>query len=214
MARTQIATDNFNRADAGSLGANWGDLNPNWGTSDIASNQVVGAGNGGGGQAARWIGAGSFTDDQYSILEVRALSFSGAANRIGVLVRGSADTDGSRDFYSAFVELNSAGPTYTTVLMKTVNGTETTIASTSNAWSVGDTIELEVEGTALRVFRNGTQIEALDSTDSALSTGLPGLITSGDASVAIGDNWVGGNITGGGGGGGKPWQHYAGMMRA
>ncbi len=197
MARTLIASDDFNRTDAGSLGANWTDLNDNWGTSDIASNKVVGAGSGGGGQAARWDGSGSFTDDQYAVLQVDNLPFSGSSVWIGVICRASADVNGSRDYYAAKVILDSPGPTYNIHLVKVVNGTETSIDTTTNAFSVGDTIELEVEGTSLRVFRNGTQLSALDNTDSDLSTGKPGLITSGDATDVIGDNWLGGNITGG-----------------
>jgi hypothetical protein len=42
MPRNTIATDNFTRADAGTLGANWTDLHPGF-PAEISSNTAVGS---------------------------------------------------------------------------------------------------------------------------------------------------------------------------
>lgn len=199
MARDVIATDNFNRA---SLGADWAQLYPFNGslvinssirlssdTSSLASSSTAG----------RWVGAGTFTDDQYAKIAIKFLDDISTSHWGGVIVRASADQDSARDFYYAIVESSGAGPNYTTRVGKIVNGTHTSLATSSVAWAVNDTIELEVEGSALRVFKNGTQITALNVTDTALTTGKPGAITN---QFFYLDDWEGGNITGGGGGGG------------
>jgi hypothetical protein len=195
VARTSIATDNFNRA---SLDANWAQLNSFWGSIGItASTRVYGSVDRtpGDGAAARWVGAGTFTDDQYSSLVVGALTWLTTSYNIGVICRASADTDGTRDYYGASVCMDAAGPTYTTVLYKVVNGTITTLHSAAATWAVSDRIELEVEGTTLRVCKNGTALGgSFTQTDSSLSTGAPGVALGGGTTI-YGDDWEAGTIT-------------------
>lgn len=196
MARTSIATDNFNRA---SLGSDWAQLN----TSNIGDVQIDSSIRIKGEYstqptdqqtAARWVGAGSFTDDQYSQLKLlNPLDFAGSTQRAGVIVRASSDTGNNRDYYEAYIASDSAS-TPTTYLAKWVNGTRTGLYSAAQTWAVNDTISLEVEGTTLRVCRNGTPLGgSWTVTDSSITTGLPGVTLAGGANC-LGDDWEGGNM--------------------
>lgn len=194
MARTSIATDNFNRA---SLGSDWTQLNTG-AAGDVlldSSIQIKGQyatqptdqqG------TARWVGAGSFTDDQYSQVKlVNPLDWNGATHRAGVIVRASADTGANRDYYEAYIAQDS-GTTPTTYLAKWVNGTRTGLYSAAQTWAANDTISLEAEGTTLRVCRNGTPLGgSWTVTDSSISTGLPGVTMAG---LTLADDWEGGNM--------------------
>lgn len=185
MARSVVATDNFNRA---TLGADWAQLRPFDGSIIITANQMAVEFLG----AARWVGAGTFTNDQYSSLVLATLDFGGA-ELIGVLVRASGDIDGARDYYSYFDKEDVGGDL--AQLTKVVNGTETILDSRASTFVAGDRIELEVEGTTLRGMRNGVVLVTV--TDSALATGKPGVMNDLTGQV-FGDNWEGGNISEGG----------------
>lgn len=196
MSRTSVATDNFNRA---SLDLNWAQLNvSNAGDVQIDSSIQIK------GQyatqpvdhqaAARWVGAGSFTDDQYSQLKlINPLDFTGSTMRAGVIVRASSDTNNNRDYYEAYIASDS-GSTPTTYLAKWVNGTRTGLYSAAQTWAANDTISLEAEGTTLRVCRNGTPLGgSWTTTDSSITTGLPGVTIAGGTNC-MGDDWEGGNM--------------------
>lgn len=195
MSRQAIATDNFNRAGP-ALGANWATLN-NLAGDDmkiVASARVTGATSGSARAAARWIGAGSFTDDQYSSIVITALGNVSTSYSIGVICRASGDTDTVRDFYEVLVLSDSNGPNYTTQVNKVVNGSRSALDSTSRAWAVNDRVELECEGTTIRAMKNG--VTFFTTTDSALTTGLPGIAGSNDQvdTNSTGDDWEGGNL--------------------
>ncbi len=200
MARTSVATDNFNRA---SLGADWAQLDNGYGNVVTNSSLYVASDSGADGGlnrmgTARWVGAGTFTDDQYSSLKlVEPLGFVGGTARAGVIVRASADTGANRDYYEAYVQSDSS-TTPTTVFAKQVNGTRTLLHSAAVSWAVNDRLELEAEGTTIRVCKNGTPLGgSFTQTDSSITTGLPGVAmgTSGNR----GDDWEGGNLGSGGG---------------
>ena len=192
MARNLIQSDNFDRA---SLGADWQNLSAGirGNVVTLTSTVITGeyAGLGVDHPAARWVGAGTFTNDQYSSLEIRGtLPPPGSTYRIGAIVRASADVNAARDYYEVYFNWNGSVTTY---LVKCVNGTVTTLMSTTSvAWSIGDLIELEVEGSQLRPCRNGTVIASLVTTDTDITTGQPGVsVTQG----MTGDNWTAGSIS-------------------
>jgi hypothetical protein len=202
MARSLVASDNFNRADSGSLGANWTDLFPSWATADIATNRVVAA-DVAAPQVSRWNGAGSFSNDQYAKITVSTRVWESSGFRTGVIVRASADTDTARDYYYLhFYHDQDVGTAVTTVLGKCVNGTETTLVSDSISWGTSDTVELEVTTVAgnaqLRCFKNGSALTSLNHTDSStpLTTGKPGIYLQGNSSIAA-EDWEGGDVTSG-----------------
>jgi hypothetical protein len=194
VTRVLLASDNFNRAD-GDPGTDWAQLNSDFGTLVIATNQIIGSNAASGNErpAMRWVGAGTVLADHCPSIEVSALSFQGANFFIGVIARASGDVNAARDFYAAFVASDSAGPNYTVSLIKVVNGTTTVLNSASIAWSVGQRIELEVEGTTLRVCKDGTPLGgSFTQTDTDLATGVFGV--TGTHSSCPGDNWNGYNL--------------------
>lgn len=193
MARSLIASDAFASM------ANFTQVNPNWGNVTAASGTITGSFSGsdaaGEVQAAVWSGSGTFSNDQYASLAIVGLAFLGSSDGIGVIVRSSTDTNGSRDYYQVFIAADSAGPNYTTIFSKVVNGTRTQLHSASSAWANGDRVELEAEGTSIRVCKNGTALGgSFTQTDASLSTGKPGVCASGVTVTA--DDWEGGDITG------------------
>lgn len=195
MARTLVASDNFNRA---SLGADWAMVNTIRGNVVInSSTRVWGeyAAIGDDHPTARWVGAGTFSDDQYSSAVIIDSTPTGSTYRFGVVVRASADTNANRDYYEVFVALITG--LVTTHLVKVVNGTKTDIyVSSSPTWADNDRIELEVEGTTLRVCKNGTPLGgSFTATDSDITTGKPGLSVTNQMYL---DDWEGGSLGGGG----------------
>lgn len=202
MSRTSIATDNFNRATLGT--SNWAQLN-----TALAGDVTVDSSVKVRGQystqptnqkaVARWIGSGSFTDNQYALIKLLnppPADFSGGANvEVGVVVRASADTGANKDFYEVSCVHVVAG---TTNLCKWSNGTRTLLATASVSYSANDTLEIEAIGTAgstvITAYKNGTAISGLSYTDtSALTGGVPGVTASGAA--LFGDDWEGGTVS-------------------
>jgi hypothetical protein len=188
MARTSVATDNFNRA---SLGSNWQGLYTWDGNLTIQSSTLVrGSGTA---NPARWNGSGTFSDNQYSSATIVTFGGVDTSNYyLGCICRASGDVDSSatntRDFYEFIVQDVSARRIE---LAKTVNGTRTILAfSATSSFANGDIISMEVEGTTLRGYRNGVLI--LSATDSDLTTGKPGLIGSDGTTM---DDWDGGDVT-------------------
>jgi hypothetical protein len=185
--RTLIASDDFNRAN-GAIGSNWAQLNAGWGSISINGNAASGAQQDDNTAVARWVGAGTFTDDQYAKGTVSGLGTFGASYFKGVICRASADTDAARDFYChAIID----DITKQSVLFRVVNGTRTVIVSGNVPWVNGDTIELEAQGTTLRCYRNGAQV-LTSQTDANLTSGAPGLYLSGSETM---DAWEGGNLS-------------------
>ena len=203
MARSSVATDDFNRAGP-ALGANWTTMNASAsGDIVISSSTVV---NGSFARtydntsAARWTGAGTFTNDQYASVVIGGLAVQSTSYGIGVMCRGSG-ADGTRAYYGAYVVSDAAsGGTQTTVLFKIVAGAATALNSGSASWANGDRVDLECEGTTIRLCKNGTPLGgAWTVTDSDISSGAPGVI-GGGTTVATGDDWDAGSMGAGGGG--------------
>jgi len=201
-ARNSIATDDFNR---GSIGANW-ESTEQWDCSAVIidlSTRFTGS-HSSAPCSSRWVGTGTFTNDHYS--KAAVVSWGGSTNQqVGVACRMSADINSSgtnaRDHYQYTILDDSGTSSKTTRLIKYINGAPTTLDTATVAWTGGDTIEIECEGTTIRGFKNGVQ--QVSVTDASLSTGGPGIIADGGI---YGDNWEGGSITAGGGGGLKPRQ--------
>jgi hypothetical protein len=191
-----MATDNFNRANGG-LGANWGEITTAGGFGELTiSSNVVGGGTAGAdqGSASRYT-AVSFTNDQYSQVTVQGFGFFGSAYQVGTICRSSADQDGAADYYYARVEDQATNPK-TWRVGKNVNGTFTSLADTTRTTNAGDVIKLEVIGSALKVYQNGTLVSALNVTDTDRTTGNPGAYATGGGGPSI-DNWEGNDVVAG-----------------
>lgn len=199
MARTTVASDDFNRANEDPLsgGGNWTQLH-NFvfdGNIELVSNHIASQSTGGGGMFARWTGAGSFTADQYAKATIGALAFNGTAYQGGVICRASADVSPNHDFYGIYVSDDSSS-SRTTVLFKIVNGTTTILHSDVVTWANGDTVELECEDTTIRGMKNGVALGgSFTTTDASIASGIPGVWISGDSGVPTLDDWDSGNLT-------------------
>lgn len=177
------ASDNFDRAN-GALGANWS-LNSAvdvvvWSNRAACNTTSSNA-------AARW-SADTFPDDQYSQADVYFDWLDGTGTvAAGVAVRCS--TSGTTaTYYRAIV-----GDDEVCYIDRVVTGTVTNLASV--AWGVGLTLRLEVEGTALRAYRDSTLI--LSTTDATIASGAAGVAFKTGTSGALDnqvDNWAGGEI--------------------
>ncbi len=193
MARgSAVATDDFNRA---SLGANWSQTNSDYGSMQtVTSTYLNGSSNYdllvNGGPSAKWVGAGSFNNDQWASLVITSPSGLLLEYFLGVMVRASG-TNATRSYYAAVVSYDQTGGNCTLRLMKCVSGTNTSLHSASVAFATGDRIEIEAEGTTIRLCQNGSVLSAYTTTDAAISTGAPGVI--GGASTH-GDDWQAGNF--------------------
>jgi hypothetical protein len=219
MARTAIAPASppytFTGSDGTQItaGGEWTHVyDTGWSTGPVIAGNAVGpnALDHSHGQACRWNGAGTFSDDQYAKIALNSFgNFGGAASTeygVGVIVRASADLDAASDYYAAAVYDDAAnGGNKTVRITKRLNGTLSTLAThTSTAWTNGDTISLEVTTSGadavLTVFKNDVSI-SFSHTDSTspLASGKPGLIVFGDSGgdVPRGDDWEGGDVTSG-----------------
>lgn len=196
MARTTVASDDFNRA---SLGANWTQLNPALaGSISIDSSTQVHAAftfvSAGSTAAVRWAGTGTFSNDQFSSVKLTTISGSGNNYKMGAIARAGAGIDGSRAWYEVSVTGLASGP-YTTEIVLQNGGTRTVLYSATLSWATNDTVDIEVEGSTIRACKNGTPLGgSWTVTDTTLTTGKPGVVASG-ASVIFGDDWVGGDVT-------------------
>lgn len=177
-------TDNFDRANNASLGSNW--TTPS-GTNAIRINSNQAAGNATlGGGAAYW-SANAFNDDQYSKCIPIGLAAGGRYEYAGVRMGGAngegyyAKTDGTNSW---LVYINAAGA-------------ESTLATFSGTGFNGSTdiLEIRAVGTAIRFYKNGSQIGS-DATDSNIASGYAGFLEAPDNNTAI-DSWEGGNVTSG-----------------
>jgi len=204
MNYTQIAADTFDRAD-GAMGANWLSVNPDNGSSSfINGNRAVCNNSGtlaaGAGSMHRWAGTGTFSADQRVIIVIDLLANLSNAYYCGAAVRMSSDLNAGRDLYGFIIE-NDSSSSYTTRVFKIVNGTYTSLTSTSVAWVNTDTAWFDVVSTGLSVYRNGSIISALTTTDSALATGVPGFVIGGQTANPALNSWEAGDLTAAAGGG-------------
>ena len=165
-----VATDNFTRADAGTLGANWTMAGAN--SLSIVSSNAAGVGvvN----QGDFW-SANSFHNDQYSTITIN-------------------DVGGSHYAYAG-VRLNSSFNGY--ILCCNYNswslqvftaGSGAVIDSGLGTFNAGDVMKISITGTTIICTQNGSVLTT--KIDSTWTTGSAGV---GGYGVLTISNWVGGN---------------------
>jgi hypothetical protein len=174
------AADDFNRADAGTLGANWTDQK---GSIDLVSNQAKTVTS----SEEYSYYSGSFAADQYS----QAVAAGVSTNPVlGVTVRASAASP-SANFYGLLLRGTGGGALG---LYKVVNGSTTQLESIAQTLAVNDTAKIVAQGNRIKGYKNGAQIGS-DQSDAGIATGNPGLYISQNAGLnAIWDNWEGGDF--------------------
>lgn len=177
-----LATDNFNRANAANLGANWTVITNAFA---IASNEAQAAS--GAAPHENYYNAVTWPNDQYSQVVVGTVVETTVDKGVGPAVRITA----GGDLY--FLAGGGDARVY-----KRIGGTYTQLGTTGAAVATGDVLYLEVQGTTLIAKKNGSSICGSPITDSALSAGNAGMWGYSDAAVlARADNWEGGDFAGG-----------------
>lgn len=155
-------TDAFGSADGTVLTTHNAAWAMNTGTAGIYSSAVIST-TAGTLFLARVTGE-TFSDDQYAQCVLRN-PVNNYAMAVAVRVHPSAITN-----YHVYFDSNEL------VLRKTVTGTNTTLATAgATTMNDGDVIRLEVVGSDLDVYLNGSGTPTLSATDTAITTGVPGL---------------------------------------
>lgn len=171
---TFVASDDMNRADAGTLGANWGSIGtPVWTVvSNRAANVSAGA------AISKWIGAGTFTANQSSRGSSPTLA---AGSGVGPAVRIGAGASGYGLLY------DTTGWTAFNLGTFGVVGTGTWTATST------DIVDLSAVGTTMTVYLNGVS-SGWTFTDATYATGSPGFISNNTGTTQTFDNWEGRNL--------------------
>lgn len=179
---TVLATDDFNRAN-GALGANWTNLVNSF---VILSNAAKP--NAYGDDAVSIYSAATWPNDQYAQVNVLGIGNTALDIGPGVCLRAA----NANNFYRI-----TCGTTHCDVA-KVVSGSYSTITDLGAGFLPGDTLYAEIQGTTIKVFRNGVQF-GTNVTDSSLSSGSAGLMYSSNASGVTVDNFEGGDFAAAGG---------------
>lgn len=150
-------TDDFNRADSGTLGANW----VQWGGTSLGI--VSNAARSSGEARARYDSSLSGSDNY--------TQFNDANADIGPLARmsASATSDGTNSSYMGFAE------TSTLYTFKIVSGSLTNLGSTSGTGAA--LRRIQANGSTIKHFSG--EVEKQSITDTAISSGLAGGFWSG-----------------------------------
>jgi len=177
---TTLASDNFNRANAGTLGANWIANIGNWG---IVSNQASMTTDD---SLSCYDGGITWPNDQWS--QCTTITPSAVINGgPGPTVRTAASGDTAYGMWAG----SSGG-----ISIQLANaGSFSTLSSTAGTTvTSGDVIYIEVQGTNIVAKKNASTISALSVSNSTLTAGKPGL-AGGDGGVTlVVDDWSGGDF--------------------
>lgn len=171
-----LAADDFNRADAAAnLGALWTSRqgsSPN--QYGIVSNRAQ-PGSFSASDLCTFYNGATFPPDQYAQVAVYGITGTTNTNGLGPAVRIRTDNIGGGSSFLDMYEMciNAAGSNNVS-LNRWVAGAFTNIAQRTQAFSDGDIARLAIQGTTLRMYRNGVQLGA-DVTDTSLTTGAAGM---------------------------------------
>ncbi len=153
------------------------------GACEIQSNQAQASASGTIG--ADWYTSETFDNNQYATATIKAVT-SGVY--IGVAVRCSG-TDNAGNLTGYLFYSDSADGCY---IDKIVSGSYVaTIAGPGTVFAANDVVRLEINGSALTAKVNGTS--RLTVTDTAITTGRPGIAAYGTGASTL-DDWEGGNL--------------------
>lgn len=176
---TPARTDDFNRANAATLGANWTNQTAN--TPSVSSNQCVATASNH--HCAYW-SANAFNNNQYAKAVVKAVS--SGVSYCGVTVR-STGNGGTTNNYHFLTD--GAGGSGHTAIGKFENNVQSFILNISTTFAVNDVIELRVSGTTVSAYKNGAFLDSV--VDTSHASGSAGVHVFGSAQQ---DDWEGGNL--------------------
>ncbi len=196
----QIVSDNFNRANAATLGANWTALTNTGSVSDIpivsnqASSPLLSIGDPNAIDGFEFYSGAAWTPgsvgDQYAECQVTSVDAFGDA--AGPCVRMSNPGNGRNGYV---VEVNGLGSSVAHLLRKYVADAGTTLGTWTGTIQSTDVVRCAAQGTTISMLVNG--VSQISVTDSAFSVGYPGLTVqqSGVGSSSAADNWAAGDFS-------------------
>ncbi len=175
-----MATDNFNRTDAATLGASWTEIVTGY---SISSNTATPKNFSGTMQCAYYTGAASGSDQFSQCTTTNAyiggpgvrLSDGGGGTVSGYFLRGGVGDGGI-----ALYRYNAGTP----ALLQDF---------TSQTMSDGGVYRIEAQGTTIRCYKNAVQL-GTDQTEGTHSTGQPGIFGVYNT-YDIHDDWSGGDLS-------------------
>jgi hypothetical protein len=187
----QVASDNFSRANALNLGANW-HIGTGHGPIQIVSDQVQPY-PAGGPQPSKehYVASGAFPNDQWSQMQV---VFEDTVGDCGVELRASDSAD---TLYVADVNITGAAGTAETRISLVINGVITPLVI-DQQWSAvasGDFIRGQAQGNLISLIDVTTGSLLLTAFDSNVTSGYPGIslqAVTGNPSDHIAGSWSGG----------------------
>lgn len=176
---TIVASDNFTRADSGTLGANW--TATQGGGLQILNNTAAGQGTAAVFDSV-WT-ANAFANNQYAKATVVRDAFG---DYLGVTVRitGANTTENG---YMFFVSVGQFADE--THIYRIDNGVSTSLYTDSTHVSDGDVIEIRAAGSTIGAYIKGTLLYSVP--DSTYSSGSAGLTAYSSGSTTF---WEGGNL--------------------
>jgi len=179
-----LATDSFTRANNADLGTAW-DVPTGGAAFKVASNAATPTFLES--DAMESNNSATWPNDQYAQCAVTVVG-TVSTTGLGPAVRMAT---GALTFYRCVA---SHAATNNVELAKFVSGSYTQLALRTQAWTDGDVLRVEVSGTTLKMFRNGTQLGA-NVTDSSIASGRAGIGYSGAVTSGSLDDWEGGDFT-------------------
>lgn len=189
MARTTLASDNFNRADANPLDGSWTQLasGGGFGPAQLVSNAVEGAS--AGVNADSWFNGISWPNDQWAQITVIGLSNS----FIGISLRQS--TSGAETAYRFVFGQGSTGGSVPYIIQLANAGSFSTLRSGSATLNNGDLISAEAIGTTLNFYVGASLIDSVS--DATIASGAAGFMIAPISSTgnAILDDFSGGSFS-------------------
>jgi len=180
----ELATDNFNRANADDLGSNWTGVTglDRFHILSNAAERILGE------DSADFYNGVSWPNDQYSQVVIKTVGPDVEGFGAGPMVRAAS---GAMTLYFAVPHTGECE------LFKIVSGSWTLLAQGGTAPSVDDVLYLEAQGTALKTKLNGS--DELSTTDSDISSGNAGIYGGANGEASTADDWAGGDFVAGGG---------------
>lgn len=177
-----LATDDFNRANSGTLGANWTGTTGAAARFSIVSNQAKNNGT-------------TITLDSYTGTSAPANQYSKITLKTILGVSDEGPGPAVRVSTAAVTAYFAQCNTVEIKLYKVVSGSFTQLGSDAAAAANNDVVEIDANGTSITVKKNGSTVIG-PITDSAISTGNWGLWCAGPAASAVAfDDWEGGDFT-------------------
>jgi hypothetical protein len=172
--------DSFDRSNSSNLGANWTEDSGDWQINSNAANNNTATG---AYRKLRWTGDALKGADNYAQVSARSES---AGDGIGPAVRMAAS---SAVTYYTYMIFGSDRTYLIYIAAGTENILDTGAAITANT---DYTLRLEVEGTTLRGYLNGTL--DVEATHSTLSSGSVGLAAYDGSSSTNASYWTAGDL--------------------